>query len=111
MPAVLNADAAIGCGHGGTVQITAGQRKFTAGGAPVLAVGDLDGKPITGCTQPTSGSTVQCTAVVSVAGGAAATLTVGHRAVLLETVSGATNGAPPGVLTVLTPGQTALRAR
>ncbi|MEV4559237.1 hypothetical protein AB0K51_19920 [Kitasatospora sp. NPDC049285] len=111
MPAVLNADASIGCGHGGTVQITPGQRTFKAGGAPVLAVGDLDGRPIAGCTQVTSGTTVQCSAVVSVAGGAAATLTAGGRPALLETVSGLTNGAPPGVLTVLTPGQTTLRAR
>ncbi|MFI5529920.1 hypothetical protein ACIA8O_15400 [Kitasatospora sp. NPDC051853] len=111
MPAVLNADASIGCGHGGTVQIVPGRRSFTAGGSPVLAAGDLEGKPITGCTQLTAGSTVQCTAVVSVTGGAAATLTVGGRPALLATLSGVTNGVPPGALVVLTPGQTTLRAR
>lgn len=110
MPAVLNADASIGCGHGGTVRIAPGRRTFTAGGAPVLTVGDLEGKPISGCTQVTGGGTVQCTAVVSVTGGAATTLTAGGRPALLETVSGVTNGSPPGALTVLTPGQTILRA-
>lgn len=112
MPAVLNADASIGCGHGGSVQITPGQQRFTAGGSPVLAVGDLDGTPITGCTQLTVAATgtVQCTAVASLAGGGAARLSVGGRPVLLETLGGVTNGSPPGVLTVLAPGQTTLRA-
>ncbi|MFE5720440.1 hypothetical protein [Streptomyces erythrochromogenes] len=112
MPTVLNARASIGCGHGGTVQLSAGQSTFTAGGAAVLVAGDLDGGPVSGClTVPTPGGTVKCTAVVSVAGGTAATLTVGGRPVLLDTVSGQTNGNPPGVLVVTAPGQTKLRAR
>ncbi|MFI6712712.1 hypothetical protein ACIBF7_40165 [Nonomuraea sp. NPDC050478] len=112
MPNVLNADASIGCGHGGTVQLGAGAATLTAGGAKVLAAGDLDGRPISGCgTKPAPGGIVPCTAVVSVTGGMAATLSDGGRAALLDTVTGLTNGNPPGTLVVLSPGQTILRAR
>ncbi|MCD0449197.1 hypothetical protein LO762_08350 [Actinocorallia sp. API 0066] len=111
MPHVLNANASIGCGHGGTVGVGAGQGALRAGGAPVLVAGDLDGRPISGCATPDSaGVTAKCWAVVSVLGGASATLFAGGRPVLLDTVRGVTNGVPPGVLVVLSPGQATLRA-
>jgi hypothetical protein len=111
MPNVLNAQASIGCGHGGAVQVSAGQSTLSAGGAAVLVAGDLDGRPISGClTKPAPGGIVPCTAVVSVAGGTAATLSAGGRAALLDTVSGQTNGNPVGFLVVLSPGQERLHA-
>ena len=111
MATVLTAQASIGCGHGGSVQLAAGQQKLTAGGAAVLVAGDLTGATVTGCTQlTTSSGNKQCTSVVSVVGGTAAHLKAGGKAALLDTVSGQTDGVPPGSLTVLSPGQTVLRA-
>ncbi|MEV8630888.1 hypothetical protein AB0395_04455 [Streptosporangium sp. NPDC051023] len=110
MATVLTTGASIGCGHGGTVQVVPGQRTLTVAGAPVLVAGDLEGKPITHCV-PTAPGAVPCTAVASVIGGSATTLSVGGHPALLDTLSGLTNGSPPGVLTVLTPGQTVLQAQ
>lgn len=111
MRTVLNARASIGCGHGGSVQVSAGQSTLTASGSAILVAGDLDGRPISGClTKPAPGGIVPCTLVVSVTGGTAETLSVGGRAALLDTVGGQTNGNPPGALAVLLPGQTTLRA-
>ncbi|RJL35441.1 hypothetical protein [Bailinhaonella thermotolerans] len=109
MPAVLTTGASIGCGHGGTVRLQPGQRTALVAGAAVLARGDLEGKPITNCGQTGPGF-VPCTLVASVTGGASVTLRVGGRPALLATVTGLTNGNPPGVLTVLDPGQTSLSA-
>ena len=111
MATVLNAKATIGCGHGGSVQISAGQAKLVAGGAAVLVDGDLDGATISGCTTPKSDKTSKCQSVSSVIGGTAAKLSAGGSKVLLDTVSGLTDGVPPGTLVVQTPGQTILQAR
>ncbi|MBU2670217.1 hypothetical protein KOI35_42625 [Actinoplanes bogorensis] len=110
MAAVLNADAKIGCGHGGSVRISAGQDKLVAGGAAVLIDGDLDGATVSGCGTTQSSSTSQCKSVSSVIGGTAAKLTAGGSKVLLETVSGLTDGVPPGTLVVQSAGQTILQA-
>jgi hypothetical protein len=108
MATALTEQASIGCGHSGTVQLAAGQATLVSGAA-VLVAGDLDGRPIAGCTTAGPGL-VPCTAVLSVIGGTAARLSAGGRAVLLDTVSGMTNGNPTGTLTVLTPGQRELTA-
>jgi hypothetical protein len=111
MAAVLTTGASIGCGHGGTVQLTASRSALTVGGAAVLVAGDLTGAVVSGCqTKPTPGGNVPCTAVVSVLTGSATKLTVGAASVLLDTVSGTTNGNPPGSLVVQSPGQTTMQA-
>ena len=72
---------------------------------------DLVQAPITGCTQAPSASTKPCTLVVSTAPGSSSPrLTVGGRAAYLATLSGMTDGVPPGTVTVRDPGQTIVRA-
>lgn len=105
MAAILTTSATIGCGHGGTVQVSAGQSKLSIGGAAVLVAGDLDGRPIAGCPQPN----IPCTAVTSVSG-VPSRLSVGGAAALLDTITGTTNGSPPGALVVLSPGQKTMHA-
>lgn len=109
MPLVLTANAQVTCIHFGTVQLAASQQKLTAGGSPVLVMGDLEGKPVSGCTLASPGTT-PCTAVVSTISGASAKLGVGGKPVLLNTASGATNSIPPGTWQVLSAGQSKLQA-
>jgi hypothetical protein len=105
MPKILNAAALVMCPHGGKVQVIPSQLTTTAGGSPVLVLGDLDGKPIVGCTQPPSPTTAPCTATTPMLVGASLKVTVGGRAALLDTATGMTNGVPPGPWKVQLPGQ------
>jgi hypothetical protein len=111
MAKVLTADAQVVCSHpGGTVKVAASQQSLLAGGSPVLVMGDMEGKPVSGCTNPASTSTAPCTAVVSTLAGAATKLTAGSKPVLLDTATGVTNSIPPGTWRVQSPGQTKLEA-
>jgi hypothetical protein len=66
----------------------------------VVVDGDITA--ITGCTQSGVG-VVPCTGfAVPVASGKSTKLTVGGKPVMLATVSHATNGNPPGLLTATT---------
>lgn len=110
MPKVLTSAAVVTCPHKGKVQIMPSQTTVTAGGNPVLVVGDLDGKPIAGCTQPASTSTAPCTATTPMTVGASMKVTVGGKPALLDTAMGITNGVPPGPYKVDSPGQTKVDA-
>ena len=88
----------------------ASQNVTSAGGSPVLVLGDLDGKPIVGCAQAPSPSTAPCTQTLPMMVGASAKVTAGGKPVLLETATGMTNGVPPGPWKVQTPGQTKVDA-
>jgi hypothetical protein len=111
MATVLTAQAVIGCGHGGTVTIVASQATLSAGGAAVLVAGDLTGAVITKCqTVVTAPAIKKCTSVLAVTGGSAARLSAGDKPVLLDSVTGTTDGNPVGSLTVTAAGQTVLTA-
>ena len=111
MPKVLTAKAQVVCSHQGTVQVVASQQKLKAGDSPVLVMGDMEGKAITGCTLPASSSTTPCSAVVSTVAGIATKLSAGSMPVLLDTATGITNSVPPGTWQVRSAGQTKLDAR
>jgi hypothetical protein len=108
MPKVLTAQAQVTCVHQGTVQVAASQQQLKAAGGPVLVMGDMEGKPIIGCTLTASASTTPCSAVVATVAGASAKLSVGSTPVLLDTAKGVTNSVPPGTWQVRSPGQTEL---
>jgi hypothetical protein len=110
MPKVLTANAEVACSHKGTVKVAASQQQLTAGGSPVLVMGDMEGKSIAGCTLSPSASTTPCSAVVSTAAGVATKLRAGSKPVLLDTAIGITNSVPPGTWTVRSAGQTKLDA-
>jgi hypothetical protein len=109
MAKVLTAAASITCAHQGKVQFTVSQQTFTAGGQPVLVSGDIEGKPIAGCTQ-TSASTKPCTTALALVAGMATKLKAGNKPVLLDTATGPTDGSPPGVWSVQSAGQSKLDA-
>jgi hypothetical protein len=85
MAQVLVQGAALECGHGAGITVTATQRKLTVGGTPVLIEDDLR-TAVFACSAQT-----KCAQVIAVQEGLAATLRVGGRAVLLATAKGATN--------------------
>jgi hypothetical protein len=112
MPPIVTAAATIICAHAGQVTLIPRQAMVLAGGAPVLCEGDLSGAPILGCAQPPSIATKPCTTVVSTSPGVSSSprVLVGGRPVLIQTLSGITDGVPPGVITVVNPGQVLAQA-
>ena len=111
MPPIVTTNATIMCAHGGQVTLLPRQVQVQSQGGAVLREGDLAGAPIVGCTQPPSPSTKPCTVVVStLPGSSAPTVSAGGLPVLLATLSGITDGVPPGSIMVVQPGQTTVQA-
>ena len=110
MPKVLTEGATVKCIHQGTVQVSASQSKLKVGGKAVLVMGDLDGKPVSGCTNQGAPGQVPCTTTVAMSAGASTKLKVGGLAALLDTALGTTNSSPPGTFSVQAAGQTELAA-
>ena len=96
MPLVLTEKSSLACANQGTVQLTATQSKLTVAGAKVLVTGDLTSVPISHCTTVTDNSgNKQCMMIVSAVGGVSAKLKVAGKGVLLETITGTTDGTVP----------------
>jgi hypothetical protein len=111
MPFVVTTNARIVCAHGGQVTLMPRQTTVTIQGAPVLRETDIMGAPIVGCAQPPTVSSKPCTTVVSVLpGGSAPTVSAGGMPVHLDTLSGITDGVPPGTVMVVSAGQTSVQA-
>jgi len=111
MPLIVTTKATIMCSHGGRVTLVPKQAQVLIQGGSVLCEGDLSGAPIVGCLQAPSPSTKPCTMVVStLPGSSAPTVLVLGRPVLLQTLSGMTDGVPPGTLKVSNPGQATVQA-
>lgn len=102
------------CIHGGKVEVIPKQFTVLVGGAPALRVGDVMGSPIVGCPVPPTPATKPCTTVVSEipipAVGASMTAMAGGQPLLLEGLSGVTDGVPPGTIMVDFAGQTTVTA-
>lgn len=111
MPLVITANARIVCSHGGQVTLVPRQPTVTAGGGAIMREGDLIGAPIIGCAQAPSTNTKPCTMVVStLPGGSAPKVSVGGMPAHLDTLSGVTDGVPPGTISVVSAGQTTVSA-
>jgi hypothetical protein len=93
-PKVLTTASSVRCGHQGTVGI-ASDAKLKVGGNPVLRPSSIQGKDITACITPDSNTATKCRRVALVTGGAASKLRVGGQAVVLESLTGSTDGLPP----------------
>jgi hypothetical protein len=109
----LTEDARLACDHGGKVSNQPSQHLVTINGRKVLVATDPQGRPISACPNlnPTAGIK-PCTNTLPVIEGYSAFVTIdGHR-VCLDTVTGLTDGTPPGTVTytVKSPGQTLLDA-
>jgi hypothetical protein len=106
MPPLLTVNAVLMCPHAGQVTLIPRQVQVLAQGAPILRLVDLIGAPIVGCTQPPTGATVPCTLVVSpLPGSTSLTVSINGIPALIATATAITNGVPPGVVTVISPGQ------
>jgi hypothetical protein len=104
---ILTTGADLRCDHrNGTVKIAASQSLVTINGQPVLVESDPVGRPISGC--PNVGATIKpCTSTLAVREGYSDLLTINGRRVCLDTVTGLTDGTPPGMVPykVINPGQ------
>ncbi len=103
--ALTNASS-IKCSHSG-VALLVSTGKLKVSGSPVLLDGDTIAFAPGTCTQVGSGLT-PCT-TLTVAGGQSTKLTVGGKAVLLESITGQTNGNPVFTFTA-SAGQSKLKA-
>lgn len=90
--------AVLVCKHElGVVGLLPGQSWVRIEGKRVFVARDPEGRPIVGC--PNVGPTIKpCTATLPVREGYSDFLRIDGRAVCLETVSGLTDGTPPGVV-------------
>ncbi len=111
MAFVVTSNAVITCVHGGRVTLTPKQTQVMIQGGAVLCEPDLVGAPVVGCAQPPSPGTKPCTTVISTLPGSTSMMaTIAGRPVYLATLSGMTDGIPPGTLTVIYPGQALVQA-
>ncbi len=95
---LLTEDATLVCKHElGIVQIVATQDLVTVEGRRVLVETDPEGRPIKGC--PNIGVGIKpCTTTLRVREGYSGWLRIQGRRICLDTVTGLTDGTPPGVV-------------
>ena len=103
----LTEDAVIICKHElGIVHLIPTQDLVTIGGRKVLVENNPEAKLIVGC--PNIGATIKpCTLTLKVEAGYSDFLRIHGQSICLETVTGLTDGTPPGVVkyAVRSPGQ------
>lgn len=111
MPFVLTIASAIPCSHNGSVEVSSAAKLHVNGNA-VLVKSDIQGKSIAGCSTQKSDKSEQCTKVNLVMAGEGRKLTIGGIPVILEDVTGATDGiigGTPQQLSKASAGQSKLK--
>jgi hypothetical protein len=108
---VLTEDALMLCDHGGTVKDKTSQSWVTINSRKVLVATDPEGCSISGCPNVNFATGMKpCTNTMKVLGekGYSEFIKVDGHKLCLDTVTGLTNGTPPGTVkyTVKNPGQT-----
>jgi hypothetical protein len=95
---LLTEDAVIVCKHElGRASIIGSQKLVTIGNRKVLVENDPEGRLIAGC--PNIGATIKpCAATLAVQAGYSNLLRINNRRVCLDTVTGLTDGTPPGMV-------------
>lgn len=113
MPWVLTEDALLVCAHElGHVHNQPTQSLLTIAGRRVLVEPNPEGKSISGC--PNIGLTIKpCTSTLKVQVGYSAYIRVDGKRICLDTVTGLTDGTPPGTVKykVRSPGQNLVEER
>lgn len=106
---ILTINAVLICAHvpPGKVVNVASQSLVTVEGKAVLVRADPESKPILGCPNARPGIK-PCTLTLPVEKGYSTLMRIDGRQVCLDTVTGLTDGTPPGTVkyTVNNPGQT-----
>jgi len=104
---ILTRKATLLCAHKlGVVARHASQRTVFIEGSPVMVHGDPAGRNITGC--PNVGLTIKpCQRSLAVQEGYSSLVYINGQAVCLDSVTGLTDGTPPGMVIyqVRSPGQ------
>ena len=103
----ITEDAKITCKHPvGLVQNVPSQGWFTIAGRRVLVDADPEGRTIKGCANFGVGIK-PCTTALKVSAGYSNLIRIGGKSVCLDTVTGFTDGTPPGLYkyVVIAPGQ------
>jgi len=94
----LTLDARVVCRHElGVVGLIATQKLVTVKRRPLLVESDPEGRPISGC--PMYGIAIKpCTNTLAVQTGYSSLVRIQGRRLCLSTVSGLTDGTPPGTV-------------
>lgn len=104
----LTEDAILVCDHGGKIAIVPTQTLVRIAGRRVLVAPDPEGRSIAACpnVNPVIGLR-PCVTTLKVKSGYSGFIRIAGRAVSLDSVSGLTDGSPPGTVryTVVAPGQ------
>lgn len=109
----LTQNALLTCPHqSGFVGVAPSQNLVKINGARVLVANDPEAKPIAGCPWVSPGMK-PCTSTLKVQEGYSGFIRIGGRKVCLDTVTGLTDGTPPGTFkyAVRTPGQSLVTER
>lgn len=97
MAVVLISNSNVTCGHLGKVQVSS-SAKLRVNGQPVLLKSSIENKTVANCgtvPNPNTGAK-PCTKVIAVSTGEATKLKVGGKAVILDTLTGDTDGTVGG---------------
>jgi hypothetical protein len=92
----LTEDAGVFCKHGGKVSIAATQAFVTVEGRKLLIEPDPVGRSISGC--PSVVPFKPCLTTLAVQKGYSRFIRIADRRLCLDTVTGFTDGTPPGVV-------------
>lgn len=109
----LTIDARLACDHGGNISNKPSQDFVRIEQRVVLEANDPEGRSIGGCPNANVMMGMRpCKTTLQVVNGYSTFVRIGGHAVCLSTVTGLTDGTPPGVVTykVLTPGQNLVKA-
>ena len=107
---LLTDQAQLSCKHHGRLVMVASQQWVKINGRPILVAPDPEGRLIVAC--PNLGPTIKpCTTSLKVSQGYSGFIRIAGRPVSLESVTGLTDGTPPGIVRylVLEPGQQLVR--
>ncbi len=107
---LLTEDAVMVCAHvKGHVRLEPSQKLVRIEGRLALVEKDPEGRPIKGCPNINIGIK-PCTHTLAVKAGYSDLVRIDGRRVCLDTVTGLTDGTPPGVVKYLVRGDTAKEA-
>lgn len=102
MRKVLTTQSTLSCGHAAPPALpgavaTASAAKLKVAGSPVLLTSSVAGKDVIGCATPQVQGNKLCTKVISAASTPPAKLAVAGEPVLVEPITGTTDGQVAGV--------------
>jgi hypothetical protein len=103
----LTQDATLVCNHGGRVRIEPTQTLVSINNRRALVDPNPQQRPISGCPIPTAAGSKPCLTTLAVKQGYSTFVSIKGQAVCLDTVTGLTDGMPPGTVKydVVDPGQ------